>query len=395
MALTETALKNLKPAEKAYNRADGGGLRIAVLPNGTKTWRLDYRYLGTRKTLTIGPYPTMTLAEARARREDAKRLLLQGVDPSVEKKLQRQLAEANQQDTFGAVVTEFIDRLRALGRAEPTIVKNKWMLEEIAKPLAKRPIREITAPEIFQLLQGVERTGRRDTAVATRAAISRVFRLAVLSGKADTDPTYALRGALLPPDVKSHAAIVDEEGLKGLLRAMNGYTGWASLKGLIKMQAYVFTRPGETRTMRLEEIDFERKVWTIPTEKAKMRRPQDVPLSRQALAIIEDMRPLMRKGYVFPSMMTGKDILSENSINSALRRMGFTHDEHTAHGFRSTASSLLNASKRFPVDAIEAQLAHLDTNKVRRIYNRHDYWEERVEMMQWWSDYLDKLTRQI
>jgi integrase len=395
MPLTETALKNLKPAEKAYNKADGGGLRIAILPNGTKTWRLDYRYLGTRKTLTIGPYPTMTLAEARARREDAKRLLVKGVDPSVEKKVQRQQAEANQQDTFGAVVTEFIDRLRALGRAEPTIVKNKWMLEEIAKPLAKRPIREITAPEVFQLLQGVERTGRRDTAVATRAAISRVFRLAVLSGKADTDPTYALRGALLPPDVKSHAAIIDEEGLKGLLRAMNGYTGWASLKGLIKMQAYVFTRPGETRTMRLEEIDFERKVWTIPAEKAKMRRPQDVPLSRQALAIIEDMRPLMRKGYVFPSMMTGKDILSENSINSALRRMGFTHDEHTAHGFRSTASSLLNASKKFPVDAIEAQLAHLDTNKVRRIYNRHDYWEERVEMMQWWADYLDKLTRQI
>lgn len=396
MALTDTTLRNLKPLDKAYNKADGGGLRIAVMPNGTKTWRLDYRFCGTRKTLTIGPYPTVSLVEARAQREEAKKLLRDGVDPGVKKKLDAAALEREHKDTFKAVCDDYLQRLRDLDRSANTMVKNTWVLNEVCKPLHKRPIRQITTPELFTFLSGIEKSGRRETAVTARSMISRVFRMAILTGRADNDPTYALRGVLTRPKVKSHAALLGEKEVGGLMHAIHGYNGWASLKGLLLMQAYTFCRPTETRKMNLSEIDFYRRVWTVPAERAKMRRPHEVYLSDQALKIIEDMRPLIgEEGDVFPSMRSGNRFLSENSMNSALRRMGFTHDEHTAHGFRSTASSLLNASGLFSVDAIEMQLAHLETNKVRRTYNRHDYWEERVKMMQWWADYLDRLAREV
>lgn len=393
MSLNDTTLRALKPTAAQYKKADGGGLHIVVSPAGAKVWRLSYRFLGKQKTLTIGSYPTVTLVDARAHREASKKLLVQNIDPGQQKKADLIAAKKVDADTFDVVTDEFLTKMTTNGRAAATLQKNRWMLKEVAKALGPRPMKHITSPEVFALLSGIEASGRRDTAIATRAAISRVFRLAILSGRADTDPTYALRGALQPAEVVSHPALVDPKAVGGLVRAVNTYTGWQSLRAALQMQAIAFARPSETRTMNIAEIDFDKRIWTIPKEKAKMRRPQDVPLSRQALVVIEEMRPSINKdGDVFPSMMSGKRHLSENAMNSALRRMGFTSDEHTAHGFRSTASTLLNASKKFSSDAIETQLAHLDKDTTRRIYNRWEYWDERVEMMQWWADYIDQLA---
>jgi integrase len=394
MPLSDTALRALKPTNAEFKKADGGGLFVVVKPTGARIWRLAYRFFGKQKTLTIGHYPAVSLVDARAARENAKKLLSQDIDPGVQKQVAKAAAEKSNAETFEALADEFLANMVTLGRSQATIDKNKWMLKEVARPLAKRPMKQITSPETFALLNAIEKSGRRDTAIATRAAISRVFRLAILSGRAETDPTYALRGALTPPTVVSHPAIVEVDQVGGLVRAIRGYTGWPTLRGVLMMQAVAFARPSETRTMNIAEIDFKKAIWTIPKEKTKMRRPQGVPLSRQALTIIEEMKPHMSDdGDVFPSMMSGKRFLSENAMNSALRRMGFTSDEHTAHGFRSTASTLLNGSGLFSSDAIEAQLAHLDKDKVRRIYNRWEYWEERVTIMQWWADYLDERAK--
>ncbi len=393
MSMTDTFVRNLKPAGREYKRGDGGGLYIVVKVSGAKIWRMNYRFFGVQKTLSIGAYPAVGLGAARAARDEAKRLLVLGVDPGEQKKADQAAAERANGETFEAEADEFLARMAVLGRSEATIQKNRWMLKEVARPLAKRPVRQIKSPEVYELLSAIEASGRRDTAIATRAAISRVFRGAILGGRADFDPTYALKGALAAPVVVSHPALTEPKDVGGLMRAIDAYAGWPTLRGLLLMQARVFARPSETRTMNLAEIDFDKRIWTIPEEKAKMRRPHDVFLSTQALAVIEAMRPYVnRHGDVFPSMMSGKRFLSENSMNSALRRMGFTGDEHTAHGFRSTASTLLNASKQFSSDAIEAQLAHLDKDRVRRIYNRWEYWDERVPMMQWYADKLDALA---
>lgn len=391
MPLTDTAVRNLKAGEKAFKKADGGGLYLLVTTTGAKLWRMDYRFFDSRKTLALGQYPAISLSDARAGREAAKKLLASDIDPGVQKRVDRAAKASSTANTFAVAVSEFLSHMEKSGKAPGTIEKNRWMLEDIASPLARRPLTEISSAEVFALLQKVVHRGRAYTASETKAAISRVFRLAIINMKAQNDPTYALRGAIQAPEADSYAAIVDPVDLGGLIRAINGYDGWVSLRAALRMQAICFARPGETRSMNLAEINFKKSVWTIPAEKTKVRRPHDVPLSNQALEVIESMRPQIGKhGDVFPSMMSGKRFLSENSMNSALRRMGFARDQHTAHGFRSSASTRLNASKLFSGDAIEAQLAHLDRNAVRRIYNRWDYWDERVPMMQWWADYLDQ-----
>lgn len=389
--LTNVAVQNLRPGPKSFKTSDSGGLYVLMTPRGTKSWRLDYRFFGIRKTLAFGQYPSVSLAEAREKRDAAKKLLSAGQDPSLQRKIERMAAKTANANTFGAVASEFLQRMVEQGRSPATVQKNRWMLEIVAVQLCDRPISDITAAEILNLLQRVERRGKRDTAVATRATISRVFRFAVATLRAETDPTFALRGALAAPKVTNRAAITAPEQVGGLMRAIRGYDGWPSLKGALEIQALCFARPGETRTMQWNELDFANAVWSIPAAKTKMRRPHAIPLSRQALAVLEEMGQLGIEGAVFPSMMSGKSHLSENSMNSALRRMGFTKDQHTAHGFRATASTILNESKLFSSDAIEAQLAHVEGNKVRRAYNRAEYWEDRVRMMQWWADFLDEV----
>lgn len=393
MPLTDMLLRTRKPESAPYKLADGGGLYLLVKPNGTRSWRLDYRFAGKRKTLSIGPYPTIGLSDARQKREEAKRLIADGQDPSTKKRLDKIHLANVHANTFGLVAQEYLGKMARDGKAEATITKNRWMMIELAASLAKRPISEISAAEVLETLRSIERTGRIESAVATRAAIGRVFRYAIATARAENDPTYALRGALQRPKVESHAALTNRDAVAGLMRAVFEYEGWPTLVGALKVQALCFARPGETRQMQWSELNLDKAVWTIPAEKAKMRRPHDVPLSRQAIAVIESMKVFSgSQRFVFASHMSGKTVLSENSMNSALRRMGFSSSEHTAHGFRSTASTLLNESKLFNADIIEAQLAHQDRNKVRRIYNRAEYWDERVRMMQWWADEIDRLT---
>ncbi|WP_323015680.1 tyrosine-type recombinase/integrase [Devosia sp.] len=392
MPLTDIQIRNAKAASKPRKLADSEGLYLYVSTTGSKSWRLDYSYFGRRKTLTFGTYPTLSLGEARDRMREAKRHLSEGIDPSLAKKRQQLAAKAAAGDTFGAIVDEFIDKLRRDKRAEPTIVKNEWMLKSLSKKLTPYPITQITARDVLDVLSRVEKSGRVESALATRAAIGRVFRYAIATARAEADPTSALRGALQRHVPTSHAALTSREDMGGLMRAIYSYKGWPSLVGVLKMQAICFARPGETRTMEWAELDLDKAVWTIPAAKTKMRREHQVPLSHQAMAVIEDMKVYFGdKPHVFPSMMSGKKLLSENSMNSALRRMGVGSAEHTAHGFRSTASTILNEAGEFSADAIEAQLAHLDTRAVRRIYNRSTYWEERVRMMQWWADLLDEV----
>jgi len=351
---------------------------------------MKYRFLGKEQLLSFGAYPLFSLAEARAKRDEAKKLIASGVDPSVKKKGDRLDAQRAAANTFGLIAGEFVANLEANGAATPTLNKNKWLLEEVAAPLASRPIADITPAELLDLLKRIERSGRRETARRLRATISAVFRLAIVTLRATTDPTSALKGALLRPQVQHRAAITDEKKLGGLLRSLDEFDGWPTLRAAMLFTALSCARPGEVRGARRAEFDFEKTIWRIPEERTKMRRPHDVPLSRQSVAVLKEIWPMSDYGdLVFPSIRSSKKMLSENAMNSALRRLGYTQDEMTSHGFRSTASTILNERGIRP-DVIEAVLGHQSENVVRRAYNRATYWPERVALMQEWADMLDE-----
>ncbi len=393
MRLTNFDIKNAKPGEKPYKLADGGGLYLLIQPNGSKLWRFKYRFLGKERLLALGAYPLYSLAEARSKRDEAKKLLGSGVDPGAKKKQERIAAENAAKNTFGVLAAEFLEGHDTKGSAETTKAKVRWLLTEVAAPIASRPITEITPAEVLDLLKRVERSGRRETAKRVRATISAVFRLAIVTLRADRDPTIALKGALAAPNVRHRAAITNEKQLGGLLRAIDEYDGWPTIKAALLFTALTGTRPGEVRGARRAEFDLNRALWRIPAERSKMRRHHDVPLSRQALEVLEEVWPLSDYGeLVFPSIRSNSRPLSENAMNSALRRMGFSQDEMTAHGFRSTVSTILNERAVRP-DVIEAVLGHQNENVVRRAYNRASYWPERVELMQQWADMLDEFRR--
>ena len=393
MPLTQFDLKNAKRAEAAYKLSDGGGLHLLVKPNGSRLWRMKYRFLGKEQTLSFGAYPLFSLAEARVKRDEAKKLIAAGVDPSIKKKLDRHNAERAAGNTFGMIAAEFLENLAGNGAAEITQSKNKWLLEEVAAPLASRPVADITPAELLELLKRVERSGRRETARRLRSTISGVFRLAILTMRATNDPTFALKGVLLRPQVQHRAAITDEKKFGGLLRSLDEFDGWPTLKAAMLFTALTCARPGEVRGARRAEIDLNTAIWRIPEGRTKMRRPHDVPLSRQALAVLEENLPYSNDSdLVFPSIRATEKMLSENAMNSALRRMGYTQEEMTSHGFRSTASTILN-EHGFRPDVIEAVLGHQAENVVRRVYNRATYWPERVELMQKWADMLDGFRR--
>jgi len=393
MPLTQFDLKNAKPADKPYKMSDGGGLHVVVQPNGSKLWRLKYRFLGTERLLSFGAYPLFSLAEARAKRDDAKKLLAAGVDPSVKKKLDRLAAETSARNTFALIAEEFIETHEARGSAEVTRAKLRWLLLDIAAPLAQRPIAEITPAEILDLLKRVERSGRRETARRLRSRLSAVFRLAIVTLRATNDPTTALAGAITPPRVQHRAAITDEKKFGGLLRAIDGFEGWPTVKSALLFTALTCARPGEVRGARRTEIDFTKAVWRIPAERTKMRRPHEVPLSTQAIDVLRDIWSFSEHSeFVFPSIVSNKKQLSENAMNGAIRRLGFGPDEMTSHGFRSTASTILNERGVRP-DVIEAMLGHQSENTVRRAYNRAAYWPERVALMQQWADMLDEFRK--
>jgi integrase len=392
-ASKDLALRNAKPRNKPYKMSVGGGLYLLVQSSGVKLWRLAYRFDGKQKLLSFGPYPSLSLAEAREARDAAKKLLAQGLDPSAERKSQRRAAKVSRQNTFDAVANELMAKFEKEGDARATLKKKKWLLKLIAGELGSRPISEIRAPEILETLRKIERRGRYETAGRARSTIGSVFRFAIATGRADRDPTVDLRGALITPTVVHRSAIVEPRAIGALLRAMDGFDGEPTTLAALRLAPLLFVRPGELRGAEWTEFNLGEAVWRISANKMKMRREHRVPLAKQSLAILLQLKEITGgSSYLFPSIRSVHRPISENTLNAALRRLGYTKDEMTVHGFRSMASTRLNESGKFNPDAIERQLAHQEENKVRAAYTHAaEFWAERVRMMQFWADYLDEL----
>lgn len=398
MPLSDVAIRAAKPATTVQKLSDGGGLQLWLMPNGAKLWRLAYRFAGKQKKLAIGPYPAIGLSEARAKRQEAKAHLIAGRDPSIQKQADKAQALEAQGQTFAKVAAELLDKKRREGKAANTLSKLEWLHGLANAAIGDRPVAEVTAAEVLSALRKVEGKGRLETAKRLRAVIGEVFRYAIATARAENDPTFALRGALSAPVVKHRAAITDPVQLGGLMRAIDGFQGQPSTNAALKLMAYLFPRPGELRMAEWREFDLDKAVWTIPAARAKMRREHRVPLPLQVLAILKELQAITGAGrLVFPgygiSGGQGRKVeqrpISENTLNGALRRMGFAQDEMSSHGFRAAASTLLNESGKFSADAIERALAHQDPDAVRRAYARGEHWQERVAMAQWWADQLD------
>lgn len=400
MPLSDVKIRSAKPGEKTIKMSDGAGLQLWISPAGNKVWNLAYSFLGKQKKLSIGPYPAVGLAEARERAREAKKLLANGIDPSAEKQREKALQKISNALTFDAIADELLDKKRREGRAKTTLGKLDWILGFARERLGTRPIREITAAEVLVALKDVEMRGRLESARRLRSVIGEVFRYAIATARADNDPTFALRGALVAPTVKHRSAIINPAELGALLRAIEHFDGQPTTVAALKLMALLFPRPGELRLSEWTEFNLSEEIWTIPAARTKMRREHKVPLPRQAIAILTALSAITGRGkLVFPGYGMGSRAgrpviprpISENTLNGALRRMGYSPDEMTAHGFRATASTLLNESNKWNADAIERALAHVESDDVRRAYARGAHWLERVQMMQWWADHLDAL----
>jgi integrase len=394
MALTDTTIRLAKAESNDRKLADGKGLYLLVTASGSKLWRLKYRINGKEKKLALGSYPEVGLKQARTRRDAARQSAQAGSDPSVikrEARIAKRIAAAN---TFGGIAEEYVAKLKAEGKAAVTIAKTRWLLTKLSPALGTRPIAEISPHELLAVLKKVERAGQRETARRLRSFSSRVFRYAVATARASVDPAQPLQGALVSPVAKHHAAITDPIAFGKLLRSIEAYSGQPVTKLALRFTPHVYQRPGEVRKAEWSEIDFDKALWTIPAERMKQRQPHRVPLSQQALAILHEAAELTGGArYIFPKLGSRLKPMCENAINGALRRMGYGPADMTAHGFRSTASSLLNESGKWSADAIERALSHADGNQVRAAYHRGAHWPERVEMAQWWSDHLDTLKK--
>lgn len=395
MALSDMAIRNARPGKKVTQISDDRGLYLEVHPNGSKLWRFKYRYLGKQNRLAIGRYPDVGLAEARRRRDEARRQLDTGVDPLAERKREKLIAVFNAANSFGDIAKEYIDKEVRQGQAASTTQKNNWLLEQL-EPIAARPVVDIKPIDLLATLKRIEARGRYETARRCRSFAGRVFRYAIATGRAENDPSSILRGALIVQKVKHHAAILEPEQMGELLRAIDAYTGNEITRYAMKVSPHVMARPGELRMADWSEFNLEKAVWKIPAERMKMRRPHEVPLSRQVVAYLQELFALTGpNGFAFPAFHTTRRPMSENTVNQAFRRMGYAVGEVTAHGLRTTASTLLNESGKWSPDAIERSLAHGDANSIRGVYNRGRYWDERVAMHQWWSDYLDDMRNGV
>ena len=394
MPLTDTDCRNARAAaDKPYKKSDGGGLFLLVQPNGGKHWRLAYRFSGKQKGLALGSYPTVSLAQARRGREDAKVILAKGLDPSHQRKIDKIAVSLSRSSTFEIVATELLAKFEKEQNAPATLKKKRWLLEFAFAEIGNRPIAEISALELLEVLRKVEKRGRYETATRLRSMASMVFRFAIATGRAERDPSADLRGALIAPTVKHHAAIVDPAGIGGLLRSIDGLENSFVVRNALRLAPLVFVRPGELRHAEWTEFDLAGAVWRIPAAKMKMNREHRVPLARQSIEIIQETQKVTGSSkYLFPSSRSWHRPLSENTFNAVLRRLGYSKDEMTAHGFRSMASTRLNEMGLGTPDVIERQLAHQEGNEVRRAYmHAAEFWPERVRMMSAWGDYLDTL----
>ena len=397
MALTDVAIKNAKPGAKPVKITDGSGMFLLVMPTGGKLWRLKYRIDGREKLLAIGVYPDVSLSAARKQRDDARELIAQGKDPSREKQREKVNSRIMADNTFSVIAGEYCAKRKRDGQkawGPATAKRSEYLLSLLDNSIGKLAIHEIEPADVLAAVRKIESKGNLESARRTLQLASAVFRYGVATARLKSDPTRDLKGALTAPTVTHYGAVTDAKKVGELLRTIDGYAGQGLTKQAMQIAPHVFVRPGELRHAEWSEIDLDGALWVIPAEKMKMRKPHHVPLSRQAIELFREVLPASGPtGYVFPSIRTRARPMSENTINAALRRLGFTGDEMTAHGFRAMASTLLNESGKWHPDAIERALAHGDTDKVRAAYHRGAHWKERVEMAQWWSDYLDQLRK--
>lgn len=397
MALTDVAIRNAKPRAKPYKMGDAFGLFVLIQPSGGKLWRFKYRFDGREKKLAIGTYPVIGLAEARRRRDQARELLAAGKDPSRERLREKLRTQIQAGNTFAAIAEEYCEKRKRDGQkawAASTAARSEYLVSLLKVPLGRMPITDIEPADVLAAVRKIERKGQLESARRTLQLAGAVFRYAVATARLSSDPTRDLRGALTAPTVTHYGAIIDPVRVGELMRAIDGYEGQPITKLAMQLAPHVFVRPGELRHAEWSEIDLEAALWTIPAGKTKMRKDHLVPLSRQSIAILEDLRTLTGpEGYVFPSIRSRKRPMSDNTINAGLRRLGYSTDEMTAHGFRAMASTLLNESGKWHPDAIERALAHGDSDRVRAAYHRGAHWKERMAMAQWWSDHLDQLRK--
>jgi len=408
MALKDTHIRSVKvpKGKRQVKLADSGGLYLLVTATGGKLWRFDYRYAGKRKTLALGRYPDVSLKKARARRDDAREKVADGIDPSEDRKDER-LRKARESEekarqtrvaekplhTFEPIARQWMKRQRSKWGDKHASKIQGWFERDVFPWMGDCDPNAIDAADVLAVLHRIEAAGHIEKLHRMKSAIQRVFAHAVAHGEAKRNPAADIssRDALTPLVSKHRAAIKTPKEAGALMRAIHDYQGDFAVRCGLMMLAYVFTRPGELRFAEWNEFDLDAATWRIPSGKMKMRRPHIVPLSRQVLAILQDLQPLTGRGkYLFPSVRTPDRAMSENTLNAALRRMGYGKDEMCSHGFRGMASTLLH-EQGWPSGVIECQLAHKDTNAVRAAYNHAEHLQDRVKMMQAWADYLDSL----
>ncbi len=393
MPLNDRQINSLKAAEKALKLSDGGGLYIHLTPQGTKLWRMAYRFNGSQKLLSFGAYPAIGLSAARQKRDAAKKLLASHVDPAFQSKQDKIARQAAVQNNFATVSDNFLTKNEREGKADATITKKRWLISLALPDLGRRPIGEISASEILVPLKKVESLGNYETAKRLRAVIGQVFRFAISTAMATNDPTFGLRGALVSPKVTHRAALTNWEAFAGLLCAIWHYEGTIETRAALKLMALLYPRPSELRQAEWSEFDLENAVWVIPEMRTKMRRVHKKPLAPLAVRILRDLQNHTgNRRLVFPSTQYAERPLSENTMNAALRRLGYSSSEMTSHGFRASASTLLNESGLWSADAIEVELGHVGADQVRQAYHRALYWEERAKMTDWWASKIGIIT---
>ena len=390
MPLTDTAIRNAKHQIKQYKLTDEKGMYLLVNKAG-KYFRLDYRFAGKRKTLALGVYPDVKLVEAREKRDDARKMIANGVDPGQTRKVQKSIQIEQTENSFEAIAREWHGKYSS-NWADSHAKKILRRFELYIFPwLGSRPIAEITPPELLAVLRRIESQGILETAHRAQQNCGQVFRYAIATGRAERDPSADLRGALTPAKHARMATITEPKKIGELLCAIDGYEGTPVAKCALKLAPLVFVRPGELKHAEWAEIDLDKAEWRIPAEKMKMKDPHIVPLSSQAVEVLCEILPITGKGqYVFPSVRTNSRPMSENTVLAALRRMGFTKEEMSGHGFRAMASTVLH-EQGWPSDIIERQLAHAERNSIKAAYNHAQHLPERRKMMQSWADYLEKI----
>ena len=387
MSLSESAVRNAGGREKPYKLHDERGLFLLVQPSGSRYWRFKYYFHGIEKLLSLGVYPDVRLSDARAKRDEARRQIAAGIDPSLKRRTEKDARE----NTFGAIAAEWLEGKKNV------LTQSSWerdrdqLLKIVGPYLASRPIAEIRPAELLAVLRRLEKRGVLDTAYRVRAVCGRVFRYAIATGRAEHDISAALKGALTPKRSHSYPAVTDPNEVGQLLRAIEDYDGQKTTHAALRLAPYVFVRPGELRGAEWREFDLAHQEWRIPPARMKMKELHIVPLATQVVDILGELaRWTGTYRFVFPAIGKRERPLSENTLNAALRRIGYSRDEMTGHGFRTIASTLLNELGANP-DVIELQLAHKERNKVRAAYNRAQRLSERRALMQTWADFLDGL----